>query len=71
MEDDRPATMAGHLIRIVRDEQDSLSHCLEALEPLEALVLKSGITHSDDFIEDENVRIDMQGCCKGQADKHP
>jgi hypothetical protein len=49
----------------VRDEQDRLASIVKPLNAFNALLLKRHVSNREDFIQQQDVRIDLGGNSKG------
>ena len=55
---------------VVADEDDRPPFLLEASENVEALLLKAGVAYRQDFIDQEDVGMGLDGHREGQSHQH-
>lgn len=55
----------------MRDEQNRTPRVADPVKALDALALKRGVTNRQNLVNDQNVRIDVDGHREGQPCLHP
>ena len=63
-------TVLGYRAEVMADEEDRLPGLLELLELVVALGLEEDVTDGESFIDDEDLRVDIDRDGKGEADEH-
>src|SRR5215467_3813909 len=61
---------AANLVELMGDKDDRAAGAGDIAHFAEALFLKVYIAHGQDFINEKNLRLEMRGDRKGQADVH-
>ncbi len=67
---DDASGIAFNDIRLVGDQNDRSAGSAEFLEFFIAFLPEERVPHSEDLIDEDDVRIDMCGGSKSQSDKH-
>ena len=55
---------------VVRDEDDRLAGLLQALEPVEALLLEGGVADREHLVDQQDVGVDLNGDREREAHGH-
>src|SRR5205085_9247615 len=67
---DRVVREAADQAEIVRNENDRDPLLLELLNPANTPLLEEEVANGQRFVDDENIRIHMDGHREGEPDKH-
>src|SRR6187431_2854573 len=67
----RALAQPKHRLNVMRDQHDGLTAAADLLDALDALFLKLGVAHGKDFVDEQDLRLDVGGDRERQPHVHP